>query len=70
MGDGERCGTCRFWMLRGDLARTDGMLRGHCRHESPRMFDPDDRTARWPISDAGEWCGDYHPRVPLPPAPG
>ncbi len=76
--EGERCETCRFWTAaQGSPAGLYPRL-GECRRGLRHVNLPaslDDESAGyfgwvWPDHDAGDWCGEYQPRKPLPRVPG
>ena len=60
------CCNCRFW-----LGETEN---GACRRYAPRPAPPwpggyAPGYAVWPITTAGEWCGEHAPRPPPAPPP-
>jgi hypothetical protein len=61
----QRCETCLYWQWIGPP--TDGEQQdGECRRNAPVGYlehhDTDHyRVAWWPLTLAGEWCGEWAP---------
>ncbi len=76
-GDGERCGTCRFWQL-SDYAKANSMELGvhglgcdgsvsNCKRNAPNANPTKhERTlwgdASWPITRKDDWCSEWRKR--------
>jgi len=56
--EGERCRNCQYWFYGSQ----------ECRRHAPSI-DREPSLPRWPITDSGYWCGDYHIRVQKLPEP-
>jgi hypothetical protein len=59
------CGKCEFW----EFAPVDGgdddycRFPGQCRKNAPPLTETGD--ARWPVTVASEWCGQFSPVITL-----
>lgn len=77
----EMCSNCRFWDI--DFAMPANQLDPECGNDGdvarcqrfpPRPFDRGSQSNAehycQPLSFAGDWCGEYQPRKPLPTLTG
>jgi hypothetical protein len=48
------CGACRFWERKKDV-------EGECHCHCPEPGYAGKKRARWPLTLASEWCGDFQP---------
>lgn len=53
---GERCGTCRFWLLDLDPWPEHNKGSGGCRRHAPTLTN---ESSGFPRTHPTEWCGEY-----------
>jgi hypothetical protein len=51
----QECSTCGFWLPQDLPAR----LAGHCKRFPPSMPPRASAWALWPLTKAGDWCGEF-----------
>lgn len=52
----ETCASCRFWLPPEVTADP-----GECHYHAPFPAGDEHQRARWPLTLAGEWCGEQQP---------
>lgn len=75
--NGDRCEGCMFFRTFPNApARTEqAVLKGECRARAPVFLPGGGTYGRWPVIEAGEWCGEFKPAprrartAPVKPAP-
>lgn len=55
----EICLNCRFWQK----PKVAHSATGECHRFAP-IPGSDSEQARWPLTDSGQWCGEFQPRLP------
>jgi hypothetical protein len=61
----DACQTCRYWKI-----QVSGGAYGECRRSPPVIVEaewlanPEDEerdwlASRWPVTDEGDWCGEF-----------
>lgn len=63
--DEPKCDTCRFWE-KVVMDRYPNTLLGHCRRnpaqiENGRFTEEGFYSARWPVTNVNDWCGEHQP---------
>jgi len=54
----KKCENCRWWDTSTSLAADED--KSPCRVHAP-VADDRSGVARWPFTDASDWCGEFEP---------
>lgn len=67
MNDTATCKTCPWWVQTVELLVQANFYvdhgKGECRRNAP-IPSPEDSSSWWPVTYAGDWCGEHPDRQP------